>query len=158
MGNKIISIGSEVQQQTRIVINNVLTFLTALKDPQKLQEANFLKPRDLTAKVCGVSKRTVDRIRKEYRTDNSLSPGENVARPVTGLSNNDKNAIKRIVTGFYKKGEYPSIEKVLEVAKQEISGFTCGTTSMAKILKELGFKRDKKSARMIKNMILDRKK
>lgn len=141
--NNITSVSSEVQQQTRIVINNVLTFLSELKDPQNLQEVNFQKPRDLTALVCGVSLRTVDRIKQECKDGGEARvPRKNVhqARPVTDMDDFNIGVIKEIVTSFHLKGENPSAQRILDVAKERIEGFKCSNTSMRRILKELGYK------------------
>lgn len=141
--NNITPVGTNISAQARIVINNVLNFLTEMKeDPEKLRSISFARPRDLTASICGVSVRTVDTIKKECKNGVPVSPRENVCQPspVTDIDDFHKSVIKQIVSSFNVNKVFPTINKVLNKAKERIDGFKCSVSSMRKILIELGYK------------------
>lgn len=141
--NDMNSNEGNIHQQCQVVINNVLRFLTELKeDPAKLTGVNFDKPRELTSMICGISLRTVDRIKKESVTGEIKSPRKQVRqpRPVTNLHDFEKSVIKEIVTSLYANGEIPTAKKILTVAMERIDGFKCSLSSMRTILHELGYR------------------
>ena len=51
----------------------------------------------------------------------------------------DRAAIQRSIHEFYMRKEYPTIQKLLEVAHQK-SIFASGKTSLKLLLKEMGFR------------------
>lgn len=141
--SNVLPVGDNIAVQARIVINNVLTFLTNIKeDPETLKTINFSRPRDLTAAMCNVSLRTVDTIKQECKNGVPSAPRESICKPspVTALDDFDKSVIKQIVTSFYSAGEYPSAARVLCRAKERIDGFECSVSSMRSILLALGYK------------------
>lgn len=101
--NNILPVGTNIPAQARVIINNILKIFTEIKiDPEKLQSVNFCRSHELAAAICGVSVRTVDKIKKECIKGEVSSPRESVYRPctVTALDDFDKSVIKQIVSSF----------------------------------------------------------
>jgi hypothetical protein len=97
------------------------------EDPEKLNSIHFNRARELAAKICGLSLKTIGNIKRECTNESLTSPRENICqpRPVRDLDDCDESVIKRIVSSFYSKGEYPTIKKVLQKAKESIEGLKC---------------------------------
>lgn len=56
------------------------------------------------------------------------------------LDNFDKECIRKEVLSFYDRGEIPTVDALLEKIREEPVNFEGGTTTLWKIMREIGFK------------------
>lgn len=76
---------SNIQRQNKRIIYNVYTFFKNLSEnPKEAESINFHKAQELTAKACGVHRRTVQRVCSEVF--NSASDTEIFVPPVEEYS------------------------------------------------------------------------
>ncbi|XP_026728002.1 uncharacterized protein LOC113494064 [Trichoplusia ni] len=105
-----------------------------------------------TAEVMGISRATVNRFIKEYKTTGCLKsppkPSPRVSK-IDTLDDMDLGAIRRKVHMFYFNNELPTIDKVLEAVNSDETLPSFKRTTFYKVLKKLQFKyvkRNRKSA------------
>lgn len=102
-----------------------------------------------TAKATNVSEKTVQRIcskvNKACVTQMSpeqaafSSPTKKRCATVTNLDDFDKRVVRKTVLGFYERHEIPTLHKIKEELKENIS-FNGSNESLRRILLQMGFK------------------
>ena len=133
----------DIRSQSKGVIYKVYTFLKQLKDVDDIKSV-LSATQEATARACGVSLRSVQRVCEQYRKRmNSETPGPSFSspkkkiehkKPVTDVDDFQKDLIRRKIQEFYDNGMYPTREKVMEAIN-----FRGSKTSMSKILRSLGY-------------------
>lgn len=89
--------------------------------------------------ATGIEKTRITRILK----------GKSVSKPrriKVCLDDFDKKALARIIHDFYRRKEFPTLDKILQIARESIN-FNGGRTSLWKVLKSMGFKFKKQDGR-----------
>ncbi|CAG9573838.1 unnamed protein product [Danaus chrysippus] len=101
------------------------------------------KLNEKTAAVCGIGIASVYRILKEYATNERVkSPVLTKKRPTFSekIDANDKSSIRKIVHGYYMRGELPTFKKILQAVNddEELPNFKKST--FHRILRHLKFR------------------
>ena len=95
-----------------------------------------------TAAATGVSTRIVHNIRKELVSHDgellTLLKRYSTSRVRINPDSFDREAIRRVVHGFYERKEYPTLCALLEKVKEECS-FLGGRYCLWRILRQMGF-------------------
>ena len=140
--------GVRLQSQTKKVVENVRKFF----EKEKVCRAtiNRMAVVKRTAEATGLSEKTIRTIHKEFIAYDGqlLTPVKRymVSRIRVNPDAFDREAIRRLVHGFYTRREYPTLDGVLKKAREEC-GFPGGRFCLWRLLGQLGFtykKRDNK--------------
>ena len=147
----------KLHSQTREVISNVAQFMSnegsefSCSGGSETKHTFILplaKSEERAAAACGVPRRTVHNIKKEFREmmENegtcSFSTPKKYKRdnPVTGIDDFDRCVVRRTVHEFYsREKEAPTVEKV-RLKLQERIGYNGSERSLRDILKSIGFR------------------
>lgn len=135
----------DLGSQTKSVIINVLNFVKKLADPLFVQTIDFKKSQEVTAMMCGVSVRSVQRCVHEEKTSPPekcfISPRKKYKRDkkLTKLSDFDCDVVRRSVLEFYDNGKFPTAKKLSAALKDKL-GYFGSETSILRLLKNLGFR------------------
>lgn len=114
------------------------------------------RPVERVAEALGIGRNTVTRITREKIgregvSDNKLSSPNKKrtkVKPITHLDDFAKDAIRNHIYGYYRRMELPTLHKLLK-SLQEAELFKGGTTSLWKVLKDIGFVYKKVNKRKI---------
>lgn len=134
----------DLSSQTKSVVAKVLTFVKSLSDPTVLQTVNFKKSQELTAQICGISLRSVQRCAHEQKStpvSEFSTPRKHYSREkkLINLSDFDCDVVRRTVLQFYDRGEFPSAERVQSELKDKIE-YSGSVWSVRRLLRRLGFR------------------
>lgn len=147
---------SDVRSQSKKIVFSVYNNLKELVHSKPGATINevFNKTQEMTASLCSLSLRTVQRICQEGNKNVPFtgecskelfkSPKKKIPHKkwITGLDDFNKDVVRRSIQAFYDRGEYPSCSKVREILKENI-GFTGSVKSTWRILKSIGFRYQK---------------
>lgn len=140
--------GVRLTSQTKQVVENVRSFFE--KEKVCRSTINRMAVVKRTAEATGISERCVRDIHKEYvaRDSELLTPVKrySVSRIRINPDAFDREVIRRVVHGFYRSKEYPTITGILQKVKEQC-GFPGGRYCMWRVLRDMGFtykKRDNK--------------
>lgn len=136
--NNVANITDDLNEQSELIINNIVKVFLELRDENKRNDIDFSKPAELTAMCCGVSLSKVKQIHFKYNTQ-EYDLHRMRSKPVNNIDDIDKSAIRDIVTSNCENGKFPSIMKILNIAKEQLEDFKCSVSSLRSILTELGF-------------------
>ena len=133
-----------LSSSAREIVDNVHKYF-AKEKKNSAPLVDVAKVCDRTSDATAVPIRTIQRIIKEGN-DSETEFGHRMfqdkkrsrPRPVTGLDDFTKSALRRIVMGFYARKELPNIATVLQEARTDIE-FKGSHESLRKILHEIGF-------------------
>lgn len=145
---------SHLSENEKFMIINVFKFVKNTWPADKYQSK--LEMKDKTADILGVSKSSVYRVLKEYVETDTVKPAASPKKRLSVIEkvdDFDKSCIRKIVHGFYLKGELPTTKKVLQAVNADETLPNLGLTSLKKILKHLKFKYVKRSRN---NCLIDR--
>ena len=139
--------GIRLTSQSKYIVMNVRKFFEEEKrtGKSKLRERVL----DRTATATGISRTTIQRIRKTLTTDEHfLTP---IKRYITSRirinpDSFDREAIRQTLHTFYDQHKYPTLTTLLETVRQK-GIFSAGRFCLWRVLKEMDFtykKRDNK--------------
>ena len=138
--------GRRLPSQAKYIIEDVRKFFERENSKSSKDIAVIRK----TAKATGLSVSTIKRIHSEFlmQDHHFLTPVKryNVSRIRINVDSFDKLVFRRIINDYYEKKEYPSLDKILVKAKQQL-GFPKGKFCLWRILRDMGYsykKRDDK--------------
>lgn len=130
------------------VIHNVNEFFDKFKNPENRIEINLEKVQDVVAQVCGVSKKTVQNVAREFReksietstaSSSDSSPQKRQRKcTVTGIDDFDKDVIRRIVQSFYDEKTFPTLAKIRQRMIENMK-FKGSIRSVKTIVNKVGF-------------------
>lgn len=131
---------SRIKSQARNIIWNVYRYFSTQWGGDSSTEVL-----QKTVRATQVSEKTVQRI---VRQGSECAPNP-ISSPVyrakklrvrDKLDNFDKECIRKEVLSFYDRGEIPTVDALLEKIREEPVNFEGGTTTLWKIMREIGFK------------------
>jgi hypothetical protein len=138
---------SDIRSQNKRTIYNVYKFSKDISEqPEHLSNINVHKTQEITAIVCGVHRRTVQKVCNE--SFNSSSDNQVFASPrkiykrkhdVTDMNNIDKVVLCQTVYEFYDKGEYPAASKLRKILEEKV-GFSGSHSLILRLLRKMGFR------------------
>lgn len=152
-------IKGDIQSQSKQVIFHVYNYFKKLSSSDKEFPADFFKKtQNITAKACGVSLRSVQKVCSESKrlkmindsteeSNNSVSP-PNFTSPrksykrkklITGLNEFENDLVIKTVHELYDNCEYPTTAKIQEALKNK-TGFNGSVGSVRRILNSLNFR------------------
>lgn len=108
----------------------------------------LLSETDLQIKVAaatGISARTVQRVKKEFKEGWIESPPAKTRwAPILGsLDDFTEGCIRREILSFYERGEIPTLSTLLELVKEPPTNFQGSRSSLNKLIKKIGFQYNK---------------
>ena len=121
------------------IVNNVAEYFNKERtQPSTLPAYAFVEK---TVEATGISKRTVQRIRKEFKSSQHLaSPKHNSIGSTKPIDEFDRCAIRNKIFEFYTvRHELPTLSRLLNALKQDIN-FVGSKGLLRKIIRELGFR------------------
>ncbi len=101
---------------------------------------------EATAEATAVSISSLQRFKKELKDGRLSSPPSKRMRTgkvMDSLDPFDEACLSRIITSFYERGEIPTLQEILEKAKEAPVNFNGAQTSLYKILRKLGYQYSK---------------
>ncbi|KAI5708322.1 hypothetical protein M8J77_020542 [Diaphorina citri] len=143
-----------LKSQSREIVQNV-------RDYFQSQCATVRESVDLTHQATKVPARTIYRIKKEKKSLVCTSPDEDKnanflstpkrggrKRTITEPGSFDRLAICQIIYNFYRRKEYPTLDKLLQALREQ-ELFDGGRSSLQVLLHNIGFKYKKHDGRKL---------
>ncbi|KAI5707416.1 hypothetical protein M8J77_021385 [Diaphorina citri] len=143
-----------LKSQSREIVENV-------RDYFQSQCATVRESVDLTHQATKVPARTIYRIKKEKKSLVCTSPDEDKnanflstpkrggrKRTITEPGSFDRLAICQIIYNFYRRKEYPTLDKLLQALREQ-ELFDGGRSSLQVLLHNIGFKYKKHDGRKL---------
>lgn len=118
-----------VPEQSMKLIKNAYLYLSEICN----------NPHIATASALAIQENTVTNVLRQGAT--SSDPVEKRGRKAAGIDEFDKSAIRLIVHEYFRRGESPTIDKLLKTVKERLeTGFDYGEWVLRRVLHEIGFK------------------
>ena len=132
--------GKRLSGTARRIVYNVSQFMKL----EKRAGRTILKSNvtDRVARACHLSTSTVAKICRQGKSGNQFSTPTKryeACRTKINVDDFDRQAIRRVVHGFYERHEYPTVLSLLEELKTR-QLFHGGKNALHKLLLEMGFK------------------
>ena len=132
--------GKRLSGTAKRIVNNVHEFMTLEKRAgRSILRMNVTKR---VAKACQLSTSTVATIKRQARSgDQFKTPTKRytTSRNQINVDDFDRQAIRRVIHGFYERHEYPTLSSLLAELKVK-QLFPGGRSSLHKLVREMGFR------------------
>lgn len=136
-------------KQSKIIIGNVYKlFKNLADDPQARDNLNFSQVLKLTSKACGVSEKSIQRIKKKLIVADENeeevvfdTPRKTYKREkkCTEMDDFNKEVVRKAVLVYYQRGEFPTLRKIKADLMEKIN-YSGSLVSVLRLLKSLGFR------------------
>lgn len=123
--------------QTRKIIMNVYNYFRHHHERESETDVMIR-----TAAATGISIRSLQRIKQQHRSGVIKSPPSRTRiSPVMGaLDDFDNDCVRREILSFYERGEIPTVDALLKRVKEPPVSFSGASSSLYKLVKQLGFR------------------
>lgn len=119
-----------------------IIFFVKYRLSPNFEKLDFTKTQNVTAKACGVSLRTVQRVSQENKTNDGyfLSQRKSISSktPKTDLDYFNQDVVRRIIYSFYDKVEFPMAKKIHDKLHEKIN-YQGSVRSVLRIIHNEGF-------------------
>ena len=142
--------GQRITSKEKRIVHRVWTFFKEESEKDARDRIGVQRVLDPLHAATGFSKQALCKIKREFKESGTFSPTPkkakrySVSRLVINVDDFDRSTIRQTLHGFYERKEYPTLISLLKIVREE-GIFNDGKSTLAKLLKLIGFKYTKRN-------------